>query len=64
MNLGGKTGEEPENWDKARKKDLIVKSLEEDKDEDLASETDGDRCKQSSDCMRHSKSSISKSEML
>ena len=31
MNLVGKTGE-PENWDKARKKDLTVKSPEKDKD--------------------------------
>ena len=59
MNLVGKTGEEPENWDKARKKDLTVKSPEEDKDQDFTSETDGDKCKQSSDRMRHSKSSKS-----
>ena len=58
MNLVGKTGE-PENWDKARKKDLTVKSPEEDKDQDLASETDGDKCRQSSDHLRPSKSSIS-----
>ena len=59
MKLGGKTGEEPENCDKARKKDLTVKSPEEDKDQDLASasETNSDKCKQSSDYMRHSKSS-------
>ena len=63
MNLVGKTGE-PENWDKARKKDLTVKSPEEDKDQDLASEIDGDKCKQSSDRMRLFKSSISESERL
>ena len=56
-NLVGKNEEEPENWDKARKKDLNVKSPEEDKDQDLVSETDDDKCKQSSDCMRHSKTS-------
>ena len=33
MNLGGKTGEEPENWDKARKKDLTIKNPEKDKDQ-------------------------------
>ena len=27
MNLVGKTGDAPENWDKARKKDLTVKAL-------------------------------------
>ena len=53
-----------EKWDKARKKDLTVKSPEEDKDQDLAYETDGDKCKQSSDRMRLSKSSILESEML
>ena len=62
--LAGKTGEEPKHWDKARKKDLTVKSPEEDKDQDLASKTDGDKCKQSSDLMRHSKSSILESERL
>ena len=40
MNLVGKTGGEPEHWDKARKKDLTVKSPEEDKDQDLTSETE------------------------
>ena len=63
MNLVGKTGE-PENWDKARKKDLTVKSPEEDKDQDFTSETDGDKCKQSSDRMRHSKSSISNKDII
>ena len=60
----GKTGGEPENWDKARKKYLTVKSPEEDKDQDLAYETEGERCKSSSDRIRPSKSSISKSERL
>ena len=60
--LAGKTGEEPKHWDKARKKDLTVKSPEEDKDQDLASETDGDKCRQSSDHLKPSKSSISVSE--
>ena len=63
MNLVGKTGE-PENWDKARKKDLTVKIPEEDKDQDFTSETDGDKCKQSSDRMRHSKSSISNKDII
>ena len=54
MNLVGKTGGEPEQWDKARKKYLTVKSPEEDKDKDLASETEDDKCKQSSDHMRPS----------
>ena len=63
MNLVGKTGE-PENWDKARKKDLTVKSPEEDKDQDFTSKTDGDKCKQSSDRMRHSKSSISNKDII
>ena len=40
------------------------KNPEEDKDQDLASETEGDRCKPSSDRMRPSKSSISESEKL
>ena len=64
MNLVGNTGGEPENWDKARKKDLTEKSPEEDKDQDLASETKGDRCKPSSDRIRPSKSPISESERL
>ena len=59
-----KTGEESEKWDKARKKDLTIRSPEEDKDEDLASETKGDKCKQSSDRMRFSKSSTSELERL
>ena len=59
-----KTGEESEKWDKARKKDLTIRSPEEDKDEDLASETNGDKCKQSSDRMRFSKSSTSELERL
>ena len=64
MNLVGKTGRKPENWNKARKKDLTEKSPEKDKDQDFASETKGDRCKSSSDCMRPSKSSTSKSKRL
>ena len=63
-NLVGKTEGKPENWDKARKKDLTVKSYEGDKDQDLISETEGDKCRQSRDRMRLSKSSISESEML
>ena len=43
---------------------MTVNSPEEDKDQDLASETDGDKCKQSSDRMRLSKSSILESERL
>ena len=50
--------------DKARKKDLTIKSPEEEKDQDLAYDTNGDKCKQSSDRMRHCKSSISESERL
>ena len=63
-NLVGKDGGEPKNWDKARKKDLTEKSPEEDKGQDLASETESDRCKPSSDRMRPSKSSILESERL
>ena len=36
MNLVWKTGGKPEHWDKVRKKDLTVKSPEEDKNQDLA----------------------------
>ena len=64
INLVGKTGGEPENWDKARKKDLTVKSPEGDKDQDLLSGTEGDKCRWSRDRMRLSKSSISESERL
>ena len=60
----GKTEGKPEIWDKARKKDLTVKSYEGDKDQDLISETEGDKCRQSRDRMRLSKSSISESERL
>ena len=63
-NLVGKTGGEPEHWDKARKKDLTVKSPEKDKDQDLTSGTENDKCRQSSDRMRPSKSSISASDRL
>ena len=52
------------NWDKARKKDLTEKSLEEDKGPNLASRTDGDKCTPSRDRMRPSKSSISESDKL
>ena len=64
MNLVGKAGRELENQDKARKKDLTEKSPEEDKGQDPASETEGDRCKPLSDCIRPSKSSIPESERL
>ena len=64
MNLEGKTGGKPENWDEARKKDLTVKSPEEDKDQDLIFEIEGDKCRRSRDRMRPSKSSISESERL
>ena len=64
MNLVGKVGRELENQDKARKKDLTEKIPEEDKGQDLASETKGDRCKPSSDRMRPSKSSFSESKRL
>ena len=64
MNLVRKIEGELENWDRARKKDLTEKSLEEDKGQDLVSETEGDRCKPSSDRMKPSKSSISESERL
>ena len=63
-NLVGKTGGEPKHWDKARKKDLTVKSPDEDKDQDLASRTENYKCRQSSDHMRPSKSSISGSDRL
>ena len=43
-NLVGKTEGKPDIWDKARKKDLTVKSPEEDKDQDLLSGTEGDKC--------------------
>ena len=43
---------------------MTEKSPEEDKGQDLTSETEGNRCKPSSDRMRHSKSSISESERL
>ena len=43
MNLVGKAGRELENQDKARKKDLTEKSPEEDKGQDMVSETEGDR---------------------
>ena len=43
---------------------MTVKSPEEDKDQDLASGTKNDTCRQSSDRMRPSKSSISESERL
>ena len=45
-NLVGKLGDKSERWDKVRKKDLTVNNPEEDKDQDLTSETDGDKCKQ------------------
>ena len=51
-------------WDKAIKKDLTVNNPEEDKDQDLASEVEVDKCIQSRNCMRHSRSSISESERL
>ena len=38
-NLVGKAGGESEYWDKARKKDFIVKSLEWDKDHDFIFKT-------------------------
>ena len=38
-NLEGKTEGEPENWDKARKKNLTEKGPEDNKGQDLASET-------------------------
>ena len=63
-NLEGKIGGDQENWDKARKKYLTERSPEEDKSQDLASESEGNRCKPSSDRMRPSKSSISESERL
>ena len=64
MNLVGKTRGELENQDKARKKNLIVKSPEEDKDQDLTSKTKDGKCKQSSEHMRSSKTSISESDRL
>ena len=39
MNLVGKIGGKPENWDKARNKDLTVNNPEGDKDQDLISRT-------------------------
>ena len=44
--------------------DLIVNNPEEDKNQDLASEAEVDKCIQSRDCMRHSRSSIFESERL
>ena len=43
--LVGKTGGDSKYWDKARKKDLTVKNLEGDKDQDLLSGTEGDMCR-------------------
>ena len=43
---------------------MTVKSLEEDKDQDLTSETEDDKCKQSSDRMRPITSELSKSVSL
>ena len=43
---------------------MTVKSPEEDKDQDLTSETEDDKCRQLSDRMRPSKSSISELERL
>ena len=63
-NLVGKTEGESGQWDKARKKDLTIKSSEEDKDHDLASGTENVNCNCSSDRMRPSKSSISGSYRL
>ena len=45
-------------------KNLTINNPKEDKDQDLASKTDGDKRKQSSEHMRLSKSSISESERL
>ena len=63
-NLVEKSGDKSGVWDKAIKKDLTVNDPEEDKFQDLASETEVDRCIQSRDRMRHSRSSISKSDRL
>ena len=60
-NLVGNTGGDSEYWDKTRKKDLTVKRLEGDKDQDLLSGTEGDMCRRSRDRIRLSKSSISES---
>ena len=45
-------------------KNLTINNPKEDEDQDLASKTDGDKRKQSSEHMRLSKSSISESERL
>ena len=63
-NLVGKCGEKSSIWDKAKKKDLTVNNPDEDKDQDLASEAEMDKCIKSRDRMRHSRSSISESERL
>ena len=47
-----------------KKKDLTVNNLEEDKDHNLASEADGDKCKQAIENMKLSNSSVSESKRL
>ena len=63
-NFEGKFWGDPEDWDNARKNDLTEKSPEEDNGHTLASRTEGEKYKSSRDCMRPSKSSISKSDRL
>ena len=63
-NLVGKNGDESDIWDKAGKKDLTVNNPKDNKDQDLASEAEVDKCIQSRECMRRSRSSISESDRL
>ena len=60
----GKNGDELGIWDKAVKKDLTVNNPEDNKDQDLASEAEVDKCIQSRERMRCSRSSISESDRL
>ena len=60
----GKNGYESGIWDKAVKKDLTVNNPEDNKDQDLASEAEVDKCIQSRERMRRSRSSISELDRL
>ena len=60
----GKNGDESSIWDKVVKKDLTINNLEDNKDQDLASETEVDKFIQSRERMRRSRSFISESIRL
>ena len=60
----GKNGNESDIWDKVVKKDLIVNNPEDNKDQDLTSEAEVDKCIQSRERMRRSRSSISELDRL